>query len=173
MPEQLKPGVSPSDHTRGARNPQLEIVEYGDFQCLYCGAAEPIVEEILEQFGTAVSVTFRNFPLRDTHPEAYHAALAAEAAAKQGKYWEMHDRIFAIQDTLNAQHLIQIASDLGLDMTRFRNDQQSPEVLQKIENDFESGARSGVNGTPTFFVDGIRFDGAATDLYVMISENAS
>lgn len=173
MSNQLKPSVSEQDHSRGSKKPQLEIVEYGDFQCSYCGAAEPIVEEMLEEFGSAISFTYRNFPLKDIHPIAYEAALAAESAGKQGKYWEMHDLIYANQTGLSKQMLLDLAQELGLDATAFKKDLQDAGVTEKVEADFESGARSGVNGTPTFFVNGTRFDGGATDLYALIKENAS
>jgi len=173
MSGQLKPPVNGADHTRGAKTAQLEIVEFGDFQCPYCGAEEPIVEEIMEQFGEAISFTFRNFPLRDAHEYAFDAALAAEAAAKQGKYWEMHDLIYANQDVLNQPNLILFAEQLGLDIDVFQSDIKQPELSQKVEDDFESGARSGVNGTPSFFVNGTRFDGGAADLYGLIKESIS
>lgn len=173
MSEQLKPSVSENDHSRGSKKPQLEIVEYGDFQCSFCGAAEPIVEEMLEEFGSAISFTFRNFPLKDVHPLAYDAAIAAESASRQGKYWEMHDLIYANQEGLSKVMLLDLAQEIGLDATIFKKDLQDREIMEKVDADFESGARSGVNGTPTFFVNGTRFDGGATDLYALIKENTT
>ncbi|KEQ28504.1 DsbA family protein [Pedobacter antarcticus] len=173
MSTQLKPEISEQDHTRGNKKAQLEIVEYGDFQCPACGDAEPLLEEMLDQFNSVLSLTFRNFPLKDAHKFAYGAALAAEAAGKQGKYWEMHDLLFSNQDSLNETHLIGLAERIGLDTEVFERDLRSKDAVDKIEADFESGARSGVNGTPTFFVNGTRFDGGAADLYQIIKDNAT
>ncbi|GAB3424781.1 DsbA family protein [Niabella aquatica] len=169
----LKEAISAKDHTRGAKNPQVQIVEYGDFQCSHCGQAEPVVEKLLHDFGSAVSLTFRNFPLADVHPMAQAAAEAAEAAALQGKYWEMHDMIFANQEALSSQLLKKAAEKLQLDIERFLKDAQSENTRGKIAHDFETGAISGVNGTPTFFVNGERFNGGATDLYELIAENST
>lgn len=172
MSVQLKPEVGGHDHTRGNKKAQLEIVEYGDFQCPACGDAEPLLEEMMDQFNSVLSLTFRNFPLKDAHEFAYGAALAAEAAGKQGKYWEMHDLLFSNQDRLDESHLISLAEKIGLDTAVFEQDLRSRDTVEKIDADFESGARSGVNGTPTFFVNGTRFDGGAADLYQIIKENA-
>jgi len=173
MSAQLKPALSEKDHIRGSKKPQLTIVEYGDFQCPYCGDAEPIVEEIMDQFGEAIAFSFRNFPLKDVHEFAFDAAIAAEAASQQGKYWEMHDLLFANQSRLDRDSLLNMAEKIGLDLQRFKNAVQDEKLTEKIESDFESGARSGVNGTPTFFVNGARFDGGATDLYALIKDNVS
>lgn len=173
MSDQLKPALSEKDHIRGAQKPQLTIVEYGDYQCPYCGDAEPIVEEIMDQFGQAIAFSFRNFPLRDVHEFAFNAAIAAEAASQQGKYWEMHDLLFANQDNLDQHSLLNMAEQIGLDLYLFKNAVKDEQLVEKIESDFESGARSGVNGTPTFFVNGARFDGGAANLYALIKENVS
>lgn len=173
MAAQLKPPVHAGDHTKGTENARFEIVEYGDYQCPYCGADEPIVEEIMDTFGEDISFTFRNFPLQDVHEFAFGAAMAAEAAGQQGKYWEMHDLIFAHQADLDRNALMVIAMGLGLDLKAFETDLESAELKQKVEADFESGARSGVNGTPSFFVNGIRFDGGVLNLYAWIKENIS
>lgn len=173
MSDQLRPAVSADDHTRGAKAPQLSIVEYGDFQCPYCGDAEPIVAEIMDQFGEAIALSFRNFPLKDVHEFAFGAALAAEAAAEQGKYWEMHELLFAHQDRLNQEDFLDYAQQLNLDVNAFEKAMANTKLADRITSDFESGARSGVNGTPTFFVNGTRFDGGAADLYALIKENVS
>lgn len=173
MSDQLRPAVSADDHTRGAKAPQLSIVEYGDFQCPYCGDAEPIVDEIMDQFGEAIALSFRNFPLKDVHEFAFGAALAAEAAAEQGKYWEMHELLFAHQDRLNQEDFLDYAQQLNLDVNAFEKAMANTKLADRITSDFESGARSGVNGTPTFFVNGTRFDGGAADLYALIKENVS
>lgn len=167
----LKEAISAKDHTRGSKEPQVQIVEYGDFQCPYCGQAEPIVEKLLNDFGSALSVTFRNFPLADMHPMALGAAAAAEAAGLQGKYWEMHDFIYANQSSLSNEMLLRAAKELDLNVHQFTQDAESESIRKKIEHDFETGATSGVNGTPTFFINGERFNGGAADLYKLIAEN--
>lgn len=173
MSNKLRPAVSEMDHTQGSQSPQLQIVEYGDFQCPTCGAAEPIIEKIMKEFGEAISLTFRNFPLTNLHQFAFGAAIAAEAAGKQEKYWEMHNLIFANQRSLSDETLLSLAQQIGLDMSTFNADTEDPEITKKVEADFESGARSGVNGTPTFFINGTRFDGGAADMYNLIKENVT
>ena len=130
------------------------MVEYGDFECPYCGRAHPLVKRLLKERGKEVNFVFRNFPLQEIHPHAYMSATAAEAAGKQGKFWEMHDLIFENQKKLDANYLLTLAEDMGLDLAQFAKDWKSEAIVNKIENDFESGIRSGVNGTPTFFLNG-------------------
>jgi protein-disulfide isomerase len=151
----------------------LQIVEYGDFQCPYCGAAEPIVGKILSEFGSVVSVTFRNFPLTDIHAMAFTAACSAEAAGKQGKYWEMHDYILAHQIALSDDFLLDAANKLGLDVQRFGRDASSDEIKRKVKEDFDGGALSGVGGTPTFYVNGNKFNGGAEQLYETLKESTN
>src|SRR4030095_2995644 len=127
---------------------------YGDFQCPYCKRAHPLVKRLLEERGEKFHFVFRNFPLRKIHPHAHASAVAAEAAGKQGKFWEMHDLIFENQDRLSSNYLLLLAEGIALDMGQFAEDAKSEEVLSKIETDFNSGIRSGVNGTPTFFLNG-------------------
>lgn len=169
----LRPPVSEQDHTRGAANAQVQILEFGDYQCPHCGIAEPYVEKIYQDFGSVVSISFRNFPLADMHEYAMPAACAAEAASLQGKFWEMHDLIFANQGRLSARLFIEIADSLGLDIQKFETDMNSETVINKIKNDFESGAKSGVNGTPSFYINGQKFEGGGDDLYRLIAENVS
>ena len=168
----LKPEVSAKDHIQGNENASVTIVEFGDYQCPHCGAAYPIVKEIQEAFGGQISFVFRNFPLSESHQYATIAARAAEAAAIQGKFWEMHDAIYEQQHKLDEDFLIELSKELGLDVDQFKQDLATDAVKEKVENDFESGIRSGVNGTPTFFVNGERFDGGVTDLYEMLKESA-
>ena len=150
----LKPAVNSSDHHHGNVNATITLVEYGDFECPYCGRAHPLVKRLLKEKGNEVHFVFRNFPLQEIHPHAYASALAAEAAGNQGKFWEMHDMIFENQDKLNTSYLLSLAEGLGLDLAQFTKDLKSDKVQSKIEADFESGIRSGVNGTPTFFLNG-------------------
>lgn len=168
----LKPSVNSNDHIQGNANAELVIVEYGDYQCPYCGAAYPVVKELMKEFGNQVQFVFRNFPLSEMHQYARPAALAAEAANVQGKFWEMHDAIYENQQHLNENLLTEIAEKLSLNMTQFKEDLQSSKLAEKVDSDFESGVISGVNGTPSFFVNGKKFNGGAMDLLELVRENA-
>lgn len=169
----LRPEVAATDNVQGNAAAAITIVEFGDYQCPHCGAAYPIIKEIQETFGEQIRFVFRNFPLAEIHQFAKIAAQAAEAAAAQGKFWEMHDAIFEKQHQLTSTFLTDLAQKLELDMEQFEADLTSEKIASKVDDDFESGIRSGVNGTPTFFVNGERFDGGATDLFEMLRENAS
>ncbi|GLU55477.1 DsbA family protein [Dyadobacter frigoris] len=173
MSNHLKPEVSSHDHVQGSAKASIEIVEYGDYQCPSCGVAFPVLKEIQEKFGQQIRFVFRNFPLSESHEFAMPAAVASEAAALQDKFWEMHDIIFENQNLLSNEGLFKMASGIGLDIEQFKEDIQNPQLEQKVESDFESGIRSGVNGTPSFFVNGTKFDGDAQDLMDMLTENSS
>jgi len=134
-------------------------VEYGDFECPYCGQAEPVVRELLREYGD-VRYVWRHLPLRDVHPRAQLAAEAAEAAGLQGKFWEMHDVLFEHQDALGPRDLIGYARSLGLDVEKFTADLRSHTGADRVESDVDSADLSGVSGTPTFFINGIRHYGA-------------
>lgn len=149
--------VSPRDHARGDLDASVTLVEYGDYQCPYCGAAHPITKELIQI--EHVRFVFRHFPLTTLHPFAEPAAEAAEAAAVQGKFWQMHDWIFEHQQTMAPQDLLEAAALVGLDVKRFAGDLTEHRHEKKIRDDFMSGVRSGVNGTPTFFINGVRHDG--------------
>jgi len=155
----LKPAVNARDHVQGDAHAAIELVEYGDYQCPHCGRAYPLIKNIQAKLGTRLKFIFRNFPLADAHPNAMHAAIAAEAAGVQGKFWEMHDIIFENQDHLGDSHLVKYAAGIGLDVDRFKIDFEKPETEQRVEADFESGIRSGVNGTPSFFINGQKYNG--------------
>ena len=157
--KQLKYPVNNDDHIFGNSNAILELVEYGDYECPHCGHAYPIVKDIQQKFRNDLKFVFRNFPLSEIHPHSFLASLASEAAAQQGKFWEMHDIIFENQKTLEPDNIFLFAKKLSLDMGRFKNDIRQPQLIDKVNNDFEGGLRSGVNGTPTFFINGIRYDG--------------
>ena len=150
----LKLAVNSGDHHLGNLNAAITLVEYGDFECPHCRRAHPLVKRLLKEKSKEVHFVFRNFPLQEIHPHAYAAAITAEAAGRQDKFWEMHDLIFENQDKLNIHFLLSLAKGLGLDLPQFAKDSKSEEVKSKIEKDFESGIRSGVNGTPTFFLNG-------------------
>jgi protein-disulfide isomerase len=154
----LRPPVSEKDHIEGNHHAAIELVEYGDYQCPHCGRAYPIVKRMQQQLGDQLTFIFRNFPLAKIHPEATIAAIATEAAALQGKYWEMHDIVFENQDDLYMEALIEYAAELGLDIPQFEKDMADPALAIKVEADFESGIRSGVNATPTFFINGEKYN---------------
>lgn len=154
----LRPPVSEKDHMEGNPDALIELVEYGDYQCPHCGKAYPIVKRMQEALGDKLKFIFRNFPLAKIHPEATMAAIATEAAARQGKYWEMHDIIFENQEYLDRDSLFEMAGEFDLDMEKFALDMDDPALAQKVESDFESGIRSGVNATPTFFINGEKYN---------------
>lgn len=143
-----------SDHVRGNPAARLRLVEYADFECPYCGLAYPYVKRLCERLGDELAEVFRPFPLIEIHPHALHAAQAAEAAGLQGKFWEMHDCLFEHQRRLSDRDLLRYASELQLDVERFERDIASPPVLAAIERSLQHGAAEGVNGTPTFFLNG-------------------
>lgn len=154
----LSPPVSARDHAEGSEDAVVTLVEYGDYECPHCGRAYPIVKEIQKRLGSRLRFVFRNFPLVQIHPHAQHAAEAAEAAAVQGKFWEMHDVIFEHQNALDDRHLVGYSADLSLDKARFQQELTSHTHATRVREDFLSGIKSGVNGTPTFFINGIRHD---------------
>jgi Na+/H+ antiporter NhaA len=147
------------DHVRGPIDAPVTVVEYGDFECPYCGQAEPVVRELLGEFGD-VAYVWRHLPLSDVHPNAQLAAEAAEAAADQGAFWELHDLLLAHQDALGADDLIGYAEQLGLDLDRFSSALQEHSGAARVAEDVDSADLSGVSGTPTFFVNGRRHYGA-------------
>ncbi|MEX6686305.1 thioredoxin domain-containing protein [Danxiaibacter flavus] len=155
----LKPAVGENDHVQGNEDASVELVEYGDYECPHCGRAYPIIKNIQEKMGDKLKFVFRNFPLAEIHPNAITAAIATEAAALQGKFWEMHDIVFEHQKSLSVERLLDYAAELGLDMHRFSKDFSDKQSLAKVEEDFESGIRSGVNGTPSFFINGNKYEG--------------
>jgi protein-disulfide isomerase len=155
--------VGAADHALGAAQAPVTLVEYGDFECPHCRQAYPIVKELQRRMGARLRFVFRHFPLTQVHAHAEHAAEAAEAAGAQGKFWEMHDRLFERQFALEDDQLVEYAQELGLDASRVARDLAAHTYEPRVREDFSSGVRSGVNGTPTFFVNGIRHD-AAWDL---------
>jgi protein-disulfide isomerase len=159
MSELARP-VDQHDHRQGPDGAPITLVEYGDYECPHCGAAHTVVQAIRAEMGDALRFAYRNFPLEDVHPHALHAAWAAEAAGLQGAFWEMHDMLFQHQRTLDDESLIGFAEVLDLDTEQFVLDMESAGVAERIREDFSSGLRSGVSGTPTFFINGRRHDGA-------------
>ena len=147
------------DHIRGPVDAPVTVVEYGDFECPFCGRAEPVVRELLAEFGD-VRYVWRHLPLSDVHANALTAAEASEAAADQGAFWEMHDLLVAHQDALTPSDLVSYAAELGLDVERFANDLVAHAGASRVADDVDSADLSGVSGTPTFFVNGRRHFGA-------------
>jgi protein-disulfide isomerase len=155
----LKPPVGANDHVQGAANAPVTLVEYGDYECPYCGEAYPVVKALQERLGDQMRFVFRNFPLSQAHPHAEHAAGAAEAAGAQGKFWEMHDLLYENQDALEDEDLVRYAKALHVDAARFIKEMEAHHYAERVRADFGSGVKSGVNGTPTFFINGVRHDG--------------
>jgi protein-disulfide isomerase len=150
----LTPPVSATDHTLGPDHAPVTVVEYGDFECPNCKQAAPAVKLLLERFDQKVRFVYRHFPLVDVHPHAMGAAQAAECAGAQGKFWEMHDLLFAHQDHLKPKQLHGYAEQLGLDMALYTAEMDDEVYLQRIREHMNSGLESGVRGTPGFFVNG-------------------
>ncbi len=157
MPE-LAPPVSSADHVQGPSNAALTLVEYGDFQCPSCGEAYPIVKQVQRHFGDRLRFVFRNYPL-EQHPMAEPAAEAAEFAAGKGKFWQMHDALYENQATLSQDLIEELADKLHLDGKALATALDDGQYAQKVEAEVQSGDRSGVEGTPTFYINGARHDG--------------
>jgi protein-disulfide isomerase len=160
-PVDLSDDVDPNrDHVRGPEDAPVTLVEYGDYECPYCGQAEVVIRSLLESFGDDLRYVWRHLPLNDVHPNAQMAAEAAEAAGAQGRFWDMHDRLLEHQDRLVPTDLARHANELGLDLHRFWDDLRRREHAERIAEDVASADASGVAGTPTFFINGLRHHGA-------------
>jgi len=144
------------DHIRGPLSAPVTLVEYGDFECPYCGQAEPVIRELLSAFGADLRYVWRPLPLSDVHPHAQMAAEASEAAAAQGAFWEMYDTLLTHQDALEPQDLRRYAGELGLDVDRFWDELRRRVYAPRVAEDVASAELSGVSGTPTFFINGRR-----------------
>jgi protein-disulfide isomerase len=152
--------VTASDHVAGSLDAPLLLLEYGDYECPYCGTAHVVVKEIQRRLGPDLAFAFRNFPLAGAHPHSVRAAEAAEAAGGQERFWPMHDQLFEHQNMLDDGSVLRYAVAAGVaDLDRFVKDLAEHRYLPRIRADLASGARSGVNGTPTFFINGVRHDG--------------
>ena len=155
----LAPPVNAADHIQGPATAPVTLVEYGDYECPFCGQAHPIVKALRRHFGDQLRFAFRHFPLTQMHPHAQSAAEAAEAAAAQDAFWPMHDMLYEHQSALDRNHLVQYATMLNLDVDRFARELATGVYAPRVREHFMSGVRSGVNGTPTFFINGRRHDG--------------
>jgi protein-disulfide isomerase len=166
----LTPPLGAGDHTRGSPRALVTLVEYGDFECPHCGAAYPIVKAIQQAMGSKLLFAYRHFPLSRIHPHAAHAAEIAEAAGEHRKFWEMHDLLFENQDALEDEQLTAYAETLGIDPAWAAEALAKGRFEPRVREDFASGVRSGVNGTPTFFINGFRYDGGADTLLDALTE---
>ena len=156
----LSPPVGDRDHAVGPDNAPVTLVEYGDLECIHCRKVNPIIRALREQVGSRLRYVFRHFPINSIHPDAQLAAQATEAAAAQGKFWEMQESLFDHQGELDESHLIQYAAEIGLDVEDFERELKEGVYAEHVSDDFHSGIQSGVNGTPTFFINGERYEGA-------------
>ena len=172
----LRTPVGESDHSLGAATAPVTLVEYGDYQCPHCYRAHPIVGAVRKKLGAKLRFVFRNFPLAEIHPNAMHAAEAAESAGAQAgekAFWAMHDAIYKHQqdsdDALDDEHLVRYAAAAGADAKAVQRDLDGDTFESRVRTDFMSGLRSGVNGTPTFFINGMRFDGDWSNVNAFVS----
>ncbi|HET6251607.1 MAG TPA: DsbA family protein [Tepidisphaeraceae bacterium] len=167
-PQALSIPVSDRDHIRGKPDAPFTLLEYGDYECDYCGRAYPVVRALREHFGDQLRFVFRNFPHASIHPHASVAAQAAEAAGSQGKFWEMHDLLFEHQTDLDTGDLTHYALQIGLEVYHFQSDLQSERFARRVEADHQGGVENGVHKTPTFFINGVYY-GGPMELNAMIA----
>ena len=151
--------VGKGDHALGPEDAPVTVVEYGDYQCPYCADMHPMLKSIAKSMGSQMRFVYRHMPLIEMHPYAQHAAEAAEAAGAQGKFWEMHDAIFQRQSELGSDLLHQLALKLNLDIEQFASNLEARLFRPRVKRDFMGGMRSGVAGTPAFFINGKRYEG--------------
>jgi protein-disulfide isomerase len=156
---ELSAPVTERDHVRGSPDAPVVLVEYGDYECPYCARAYWVIKELLEQLGDQISFVFRNFPITETHPRAEAVAEALEAAGGQGRFWEMHDWFYEHQHQLEGLDLEHHAEDIGLDVELWRKELRERAHLDRVHEDLETGRQSGVTGTPTLFMNGVRYRG--------------
>jgi protein-disulfide isomerase len=160
--------IGDRDHTRGPATAPVTLIEYGDFECPFCGQAYPVVEALLEQLADEVLFAYRHFPLTQVHPHAQHAAEASEVAAAHGRFWEMHHLLFQNQRALDDRSLARYAASIGIDPADVIAALAEGTYAARVREDFLSGVRSGVNGTPSFFINDLRYDGPR-DLRSMVA----
>lgn len=160
MADALTPPLGTGDHVDGPDDAPLELVMYGDFQCPFCTAAQPILRRVRERLEGRLRFAFRQFPLRELHPDAERAAQASEAAAAQDAFWAMHDALYGLRGRLGADDIVAAAAQIGLDADRIRAELDAGTHAAAVQEDVDSGQASGVTGTPTFFTGGVRHTGA-------------
>ena len=151
--------ITADDWILGDENAPVTLLEYGDFECPYCAAARPELESLVKNYPDTIQLVYRHFPITTTHPHAALAAEAAEAAGAQGKFWEMHDMLFTHQDALEFEDLRRYARSIGLDLKRFDREMSDHLYRDEVRRDFRRGIQDGVNGTPSIFINGLRYDG--------------
>jgi len=156
----LRVPITENDHVLGLETAHCTLVEYGDYQCPHCRAAQPVIEQLRQDFGKKLRFVFRNFPLNQSHAEAQGAAEAAEFAGSKGKFWEMHDVLFKHQERLGELFYVEQAEALGLSGDELRKALKDGTFTKRVQDDFSGGVRSGVNGTPTFFINDERHNGS-------------
>ncbi len=156
---ELSAPVTTGDHVRGALEAPIQLVEYGDYECPHCGRAHWVIRQLQEKLGDQLAFVFRNFPLIEVHPRADSVAQALEAAAAQGYFWEMHDRFYEHQHELEGLDLAAHAEEVGLDVDQWKKDMKEARFRDRVREDVATGLSSGVTGTPTFFINGTRYDG--------------
>lgn len=159
MSSKLSPPVGLGDHEQGSQGAAVVLVEFGDYECPHTAQSRAVVKELQAGLGLRLRYVWRHFPLRQNHPHAQLAAEASEAAAAQGKFWELHDLLLLGEGPLELPRLVHFASQLGLDVDRFTKELRAHTHAAKVQADLLSGVRSAVNGTPTFFINGVRHDG--------------
>ena len=152
--------VSERDHSQGPASAAITLVQFGDYECPYTRQSTRVVQALQQELGDRLRFIYRNFPLIEIHPHALHAALAAEAADAQGKFWQMHDYIFHHQHTLTDADLAQFAEAVGLERQQYARDMAEERGFNRIEEDVEGGECSGVQGTPAFFINGVLYRGS-------------
>jgi protein-disulfide isomerase len=160
--QQLAPAVTDRDHATGDATAPVTLIEYGDFECPYCGAAYPVLKRVQERMGARLRFVFRHFPIAQSHPHAEHAAEAAESVAARGgdvAFWIMHDLMFEHQRALDDASLARYSQEAGVNGEGVLQDLRDARYQGAVRESFMSGIRTGVNGTPTLFIDGIRYDG--------------
>jgi protein-disulfide isomerase len=160
VPDLLTPPLGAGDHVDGPAGAPLELVMYGDFQCPFCTAAQPILRRVRDRLDGRLRFAFRHYPVRSLHPDAERAAQASEAAAAQGAFWPMHDALYGLRGRLGLEDVVGAAATLGLDATRVREELEAGTHAARVQADVESGDAGGVTGTPAFFANGVRHEGA-------------
>lgn len=164
---------SPEDHSAGPADSPTTLLEYGDYECPFSAQAHFLVKSIRESMNQSIRFIYRNFPALDPHPNALLASLAAEAAARQGRFWEMHHLLFLNQPLLRKDSLLGYAKTLHIDLERFVRDLASTQALEKIRADMRGAALSGVHGTPTFYINGWRYDGPVSQRAMLAALKAA
>jgi protein-disulfide isomerase len=159
MTDPLDPPLGARDHVEGPADAPLELVMYGDFQCPFCNAAQPILRRVRDRLDGRLRFAFRHFPLTEVHPDAQRAAEASEAAAAQGAFWRMHDALYAARGVLGLDAVLAAARSVGIDVERVRAELAEGVHAARVEEDLRSGRAAGITGTPGFFVNGVRHDG--------------